>query len=280
MTLLIALVPAAAALANPEGTPDADRIFKFNIIGVQNLKTAEMDNNNGSRIFVDLNDKSAIYLVESTEAGLDEDEFAILDHNATDKDGALLAMPKPGYNAYIVGDEPEEGVWSEYSIYIRSLGKPDGYANITTCAELLDSDFGGLISNKYANIIKTVIKNYEADPEWNDADEDGIPAYASIEQVDQDITARPHGKSIFSNVTAELTSIVFKVEVTYDTTPGEEGGEVTMTEYVRVPIFDTALEGEYWEYDNNGLKLLQVWVYDNSTNVAESDGDWNNEPVE
>ena len=284
--LVLSLVLPMTVFAVPEGIPDdANRIFKFNIIGVKNPKDAELKDDNGSRIFVDLNEKSAIYLVESGTGeapGTETGDFAILDANATDSDGALLAMPKPGYEPYIVSDAPAEGVWSDYSIYIRSLGKPDGYANITTCAELLDSDFGGLLSNKYANIVNKIIKNYEADPEWNDVDGDGIPAYASVEQVDQDITKRPKGKSVFTNVTAELTSIVFKVEVIIDPTPSEpdSGDEESYIEYVRVPIFDSAIEGEYWEYDNHGLKLLQVWIYDNSTNVTESDEGWNNEPAE
>jgi hypothetical protein len=34
-----------------------------------------------------------------------------------------------------------------------------------------------------------------------------------------------------------------------------------------VPIFDEDLEGYYWEYDNNGLKLLQLRFYDCATSV-------------
>ena len=88
--------------------------------------------------------------------------------------------------------------------------------------------------------------------------------YASVEQVGQAITERPKGKSQFTNVTAELTSIVFKVQVQL------ADGSIII-EYVRVPIFDDIISGEYWEYDNHGLKLLQVWIYDNTTNVTEGD---------
>ena len=37
---------------------------------------------------------------------------------------------------------------------------------------------------------------------------------------------------------------------------------------MRVPIFNDLLENEYWLYDNNGLRVLQVRFYDCSTNVA------------
>ena len=94
---------------------------------------------------------------------------------------------------------------------------------------------------------------------------------ASIEQVGKAITERPKGKSIFTNVTAELLTIVLAVEIWVE---NDEGSlEYSETIYVRIPIFNEMLEGEYWEYDNNGLKLLQVWIYDNSTDVSEGDED-------
>ena len=72
---------------------------------------------------------------------------------------------------------------------------------------------------------------------------------------------RTKGKSSWTNVTAELTSVVFEIEVC-----DEEGENCELYE-VRVPIFDDSLENEYWEYDNKGLRLLQVRFYDCSTNV-------------
>jgi hypothetical protein len=257
MSLLIALVPSMAIAATEDDPRDNgyDRLYKFNIIGVDNQKNNDVMENNGKRIFVDLYGPSAIYLVKSGEEGspaedLDPNEFAILDANGTDDDGALFAMPDPGLDPYnITTGAGKTDTMSAYSIFIRSLGKPGGAANITTCADLLDSTFGGLLSNSF---VKTL----------NRAGAYG--GLASVEQVPQSITARPKGKSNFYNVTAELLTIVFKVEVTDGTT--------TWIEYVRVPIFDDMLENEYWEYNNNGLKNLQVWIYAEPTDVSENDG--------
>jgi len=49
-----------------------------------------------------------------------------------------------------------------------------------------------------------------------------------------------------------------------------------IVEYVRVPIFDDIIQGEYWEYDNNKLKLLQVRFYPVGTDVSLADdpGSW------
>ena len=119
------------------------------------------------------------------------------------------------------------------------------FATITTCADLLDSTFGGLLGGADRRVLNR---------------QEGT-AFCSLEQVGQEITLRETGKSTFANVTAELTTIVFEVEVL------DEEGNVIDTFQVRVPIFDDALENEYWEYDNNGLRLLQVRFYDCSTNV-------------
>lgn len=241
--LAVALLIPSLAVAAPEGIPDdANRVFKFNIIGVDNPKTTDMDGDNGSRIFVNLNKPSAIYLVEG-------EEFDILDANGTDSDGALFQMPAPDLDAYNLEDKGDADTMSAYSIYIRSLGKPGGWATITTCAELADSTFAGLLSGKLSSVLNR---------------EGLFGGYASVEQVGQDITERPKGKSQFYNVTAELTTIVFKVEV-------ELADGTIIVEYVRVPIFNDIIEGEYWEYDNHGLKLLQVWIYDNSTDVSLGD---------
>ena len=254
------------AFAKPEGIPDADRLFKFNIIGMQNPKNVNMDQGSGKVIFVNLNGPSQINLVCSDDLdvlamyeGLEAGEFAILDKDATDsgKDdpspGAILALPDPGLDPYVIGEkEDTDDVWSNYSIYIRSLGKPGGWATITTCAEVLESPLVDWLARGDIRIL-------------NSAGTFG--GYASIEQVGRSITERPKGKSIFTNVTAELLTIVLKVEIL------DSDGNVIDTIYVRIPIFDEMLENEYWEYDNHGLKLLQVWIYDNETDVSLGDDD-------
>lgn len=35
----------------------------------------------------------------------------------------------------------------------------------------------------------------------------------------------------------------------------------------RIPLFDERLQGYFWEYDNNGLKLLQLRFYEVPTDV-------------
>ena len=254
MVLTLGMTPVLAG----NGLPDdaKGKHFNLNIIGVQNPKKADMDydgtgNGGGGVIFVDLSGHSKINLVEGPD-------YAVLDKNSFDSDGALLQLPDPGLDPYNVADPGEADTVSDYSVFVRPLGTPGGYAIITTCAELLDSEFAGLLSGKFLRVLNK--GGY-------------FGGYASVEQVGQEITLRTNGKNgktQFTNVTAELLTIVFKVEV-------EMADGSIAIDYIRVPIFDDIIQGEYWDYDNHNLKLLQVRFYPIGTDVTDSDGGWNNE---
>lgn len=58
---------------------------------------------------------------------------------------------------------------------------------------------------------------------------------------------RGKGKSSFTNVSRDLLYIYADVENT---------GTLQ-----RVPLFDPRLEGYYWQYDNNGMRLVQLRFY-------------------
>lgn len=219
------------------GAPQGAHDYQLMIIAHPNEINDGTDDDwggEGRRIHVPIEGKTKILLFEG--------DYAVLDANATDGEGSFQ-LPAPGLDAYLVGDPGTADVWSAYSIFARALGKPGGWATITTCAELLDSEFGGLLPGSLVSIL-------------NRAEDD---AYCSIEQVS---LYRDYGKSKFENVTRELTTIVFEVTVDLDA-----DGIADDTVQIRVPIFDPILEGEYWEYDNHGLRVAQIRFYDCSTNV-------------
>jgi len=254
--ILVMVASTAWALESVDGQKLNGPHETLNIIGVQNPKTADMDSDTGkgSVIFVNLNGKSKIGLVESGSAdapGVPADEFAVLDKNGTDADGALFALPDPDLEAYVIGsDTSGVDTLSAYSIYVRPLGKPLGYATITTCADVIDSGLASFLSAADVKILNSACD---------------FGGYASIEQVGATVTFRNKGKTTFTNVTAELLTIVLQVQIL------DETGAVLDTVLVRVPIFDDMLENEYWQYDNNGLKLLQVRIYPWSTDVTYAD---------
>lgn len=71
--------------------------------------------------------------------------------------------------------------------------------------------------------------------------------------TENSVFVREKGGSKFVNVSKSLLYIYADLD---------EDGDVE-----RYPLFDDALEGYYWNYDNNGLKLLQLRFYEESTDV-------------
>jgi hypothetical protein len=68
-----------------------------------------------------------------------------------------------------------------------------------------------------------------------------------------EVFVRGTGKSNFRNVTPALTTITLD--------PVANAALVTTCGSTTVSLFDPCLEGFFWQYDNNGLKLLQVRFY-------------------
>jgi hypothetical protein len=270
ITSLILMMVAVTAFAVAPGIGDGivdeavltGQHYNLNIIGVTNPKNVNMDDAGGGVIFVDLYGKSRINLVESgtnDAPGTEPDEFKVLDKNGTGGSGAVLALPDPDLDPYVVGDKGDADTITAYSIFVRPLGKPDGYAKITTCAEVSETALMEFLDKDEIEVI-------------NDAADLG--GVCSIESTGT--LLREKGQSIFTNQTAALLTIVLKVNI-YEwqdvdddlLTPDEL--VLVDTIYVRVPIFDEMLSNEYWEYDNNGLKLLQVRIYRVGTDVSNYD---------
>ena len=116
----VAGVALAGNDGNGNGAPSGAH-YNLNIIGVPKNKTADMDNNNGHRIFVKLDGNTKINLTMG--------DFQVLDANGTDGTAAFQ-LPNP---------DPEGDGITVYSVYARALGKPGGNATMTTCAEDKDT---------------------------------------------------------------------------------------------------------------------------------------------
>ncbi|MGA1053537.1 MAG: hypothetical protein ACO3WU_14695 [Ilumatobacteraceae bacterium] len=248
----------AAVDAGGNGAPGGGLIYQLNIIGTSE-KNPNMTGGNGHRIFVPLSGKTKINLVDSclAENGGDCD-FGVLDANGTDRDGATFKMPPPGYDPFIIGDEdPTDDTTSDYSVFVRPLGKPGGIADIRTCADVVESELDNFLTGKQKSTLYSVM-NAEGE----------LGGVCTIDQEKVTLERRK-GQSVFGNVTAQLTSIVLEINIE------DQFGNVIETIYVRVPLFDDILQNEYWEYDNRGLRIAQVRFYDCSTDVSGEIGDPN-----
>jgi hypothetical protein len=91
---------------------------------------------------------------------------------------------------------------------------------------------------------------------------------ATLEEVCSVVSlelTRSTGKSIFKNVSRYLLYI-------YADLDGDGDLE-------RVPLFDDRLEGYFWDYDNNGLRLAQLRFYECSTTVPDDPTDPSDDPT-
>ena len=212
-------VTTASVTSTGNGAPSGSH-YNLNIIGVPKDKTADMNNNDGHRIFVQLNGGSAVGdIVGKNFADISKvntillaqaptgESFRVLDANATDRNGAVFQLP------------PD--VSTTWTVWARALGKPRGTADMTTCATV------------------TVI-----DPLTGVTTQEVVCSLATL-HLERTKNAK------FQNVTSYLLS------VTLSATDATLAGCTSTT----VGLFDPCLQNYFWNYDNNGLKLLQLRFY-------------------
>lgn len=84
----------------------------------------------------------------------------------------------------------------------------------------------------------------------------GTVADGDICSTENEVFVRGTGKSSFRNVTTALTTI--------ELDPVAFPDAVTACGGTTVDLFDSCLQGYFWQYDNNGLKLLQLRIYTQS----------------
>lgn len=205
-------LPAQAAGGN--GAPKGAH-YNLNIIGVENPKNSTLTDSNRHTIFVALRNgdtPSRIYLTQG--------DFAVCDGNAFDEayscDGTRIQSQGAVFQLPCNTNVPADigcvagTVQAAYEVWARALGQPGGGATMTTCA------FDPLLGEEVC----------------------------STENV---ILSRNKGKSTFSNVTNQLTSLVADIDGDGDTE--------------RVALFAGGLEDFVWQYQNSGLRLAQLRFY-------------------
>jgi len=210
----------ASVTTTGNGAPSGSH-YNLNIIGVPKDKTADMNNNDGHRIFVQLinttgstvgdivgknfTDISRVNTILLAPAPAGE-SFRVLDANATDKTGAVFQLPFD--------------VSATWTVWARALGTPGGKANMTTCATVTVIDPTTLVTTQEV-VCSTTLK------------------------LERTKNAK------FQNVTSDLLTI------TLSAADATLAGCTTTT----VGLFAPCLQNFFWNYDNHGLKLLQLRFY-------------------
>jgi hypothetical protein len=240
---VVALAGPAYAQLRGNGMPSGPH-YNLNIHAHENCPGDALKGGNRHTIFVKLgysdanpdnvvgNDGGNIKdFVRINKIFLYPGDFQVLDGNACDSDGAAFQLPRNGTPAAgldgVLGTADDVLNGAVYEIYLRELGKPQGNPNdqsfLTTCGISAGED--GISDNTDDEIV------------------------CSSEQV---VMFRDKGQPKAQNVTMQLTTLVVQVDTDAD------GIADTTT---RIPIFDPLLYQYFWDYDNNGLRLVQLRFY-------------------
>jgi hypothetical protein len=199
--------------------------YNLNIIGVPKDKTADMTGGDGHVIFVQLNGGDSVGAINGQP------------FNDISKVDKIFLVPAPAGQSFQVLDanatdqngaqfQLPADVSTTWTVWARALGKPGGSSNMTTCAT------------------ETV-----TDPVTGATTQDVVCSLATL-------TMTRTKNSKFQNVTSELLFL----SVTADTTLAACLG-VTAGTTVSLPLFNSCLQNFFWNYQNNGLKLLQLRFY-------------------
>lgn len=148
------------------GAPSGSH-YNLNLIGVAKDKTADMDGNNGHRIFVNLDGKTKINLIEG-------EDFQVLDANGTDHDGAAFQLPNP---------DPDGDGTTVYSVYARALGKPGGSSITTTCATGAGDDgiFGTADDEEICSVITLELTRTKGKSRFENVSKELLYIYADVD---------------------------------------------------------------------------------------------------
>jgi hypothetical protein len=261
----VAVAASAAFLSGPvmagntdDGTKLTGKHFNLNIIGVNKGKKATMTNSNRHTIFMPLRSGKTDGIPDARIWLNPGEDFHVCDGNGFDpahdcdgyqidgKDGAVFELPcnlnltqppqdivdrngevqtitdiiacnQVVIDGQIVDLDPKLFPEASYTVWVRALGAPNGSAEIETCATVQ----GELVCS-----------------------------------MENTILTRTRGKSSFTNVTDELTSLV----VVYCFQEGDDGicEDARVT---RIALFAGDTEDWFWGYTNDGLRLAQVRFY-------------------
>ena len=231
-TATTATVTTAGVTMTGNGAPSGAH-YNLNIIGVSKDKTATMTIGDGHRIFVQLNGGEDAVSLNGKLA------------NQLNKVNKIMLQPAPAGESFQVLDanatdsngalfQLPADVSATWTVWARALGKPGGKSNTTTCATTAGVD--GVLGT---------------------ADDEIVCSLSTLSME------RTKGKQTFVNVSAELLFITITVDPTANTALATCLGVTTITD-VTLSLFNGCLQNYFWNYDNQGLKLLQLRFYPKS----------------
>ncbi len=205
--------------------------YQVNFIGVPHDKSVDMTNSNRRTIFVPLNADGEVGKSVKIKYMVDsqDNSFRVIDGDATDGE-AIIQVPYEYCTDYTTGCTDLLG----YDVYAIALGKP----------------YGGVLVTAECDYTKQVV-----DPGGTT----GLECEDTLLMGSFDIQRKP-GRPTVKDITN-----IFRAEGCLDNNADNicNTGDL---EFRNMWIFNIEELASYmWDYDNNGLKLLQVRFYESSS---------------
>jgi hypothetical protein len=168
----------------------------------------------------------------------------------TDNSGRRIFVPLVG-NAKILLDEGDE-------FQVLDANGTDGEAAFLLPNPDPDGD-GTTVYSVFARALGTPGGSSLTTTCATGPGDDGVLGNTDDEEICSVVTlelTRDRGRSRFENVSKQLLYIYADID-----------GDLDLD---RVALFDDALEGYLWDYDNNGLKLAQLRFYECASTVPDA----------
>ena len=222
-------IGTAGVTTTGNGAPSGAH-FNLNIIGVPKDKTATMTIGDGHRIFIQLNGgENAVSLNGKLSSQMSKVNKIFLQPAPAGESFQVLDANATDSNGALF--QLPADVSATWTVWARALGKPGGTSNTTTCATTAG-----------------------ADGVFGTADDEIVCSLSTLSME------RTKGKQTFTNVSPQLLFITITVDPTANTALATCLGVTTTTD-VTLSLFNSCLQSFFWNFDNQGLKLLQLRFY-------------------
>lgn len=289
IALAAAAIPAMAGTTG-NGAP-AGPHYQLNIIGVENAKKSNLTDSNRRTIFVPLkSSRTGVYSTNNNTAIVDSKiwltpgaEFKVCDGNAFDlaygcpggnfdstwnttyrnEDGELvpLVSQKSGAVFQLPCNTNLLGYWdSDGDGKIESDGQ-DSAVQLLNCNQTVDTTTGQIVPVEESSIVPTASYQVWARALGTPGGSATSTTCATVQgelqcSLENVVMSRTTGKSVFTDVTNEMTSLLVNYCMEY------VDGVCDSYVLTRVALFAGDTEDWFWNYDNSGLRLAQLRFYE------------------
>lgn len=262
---------------NGNGAPSGPH-YNLNIIGVEQEKSAKMTNSNRHTIFVPLVTKGKGVKSVKNNVGDDPEvqapdveihtqiwlmpgeDFRVCDGNGFDLAYGCDDNPLGDWNTCAYVDQDPDPAVEDYVYTCGVISQKEGAVFELPCNQNLTNDQDGYIGCDTENVPYSY---YEV---WARANgkldgEATITTCATIQDelqcsTENVVMTRTRGQTLYADVTDELTSAVVEYCIDYGDDDICDEFETT-----RIALFSGDSQDWFWNYVNEGLRLLQLRFY-------------------